>query len=234
MTTQLQSRERSDAGAQHEWESPDLLFADARRRRRRRWMAGSALIAVSVVAAVLILGMAGGGDGRAGDKVQGQPSGSGLSASSHRRADIAVHHVGVAGLTVSLPRGWHWQVERGNYRNCTRPVGRLDLASYPVPVGFGKHEGAIVVPPNGILLEIVSAPIKSRVRPWNGWHLSNNALRQARNVGPNRYAAEVDLPSSPTAAASAYLGSIPAPRRVLTAANQILRSARIDQVYGCQ
>jgi hypothetical protein len=116
MTTQLQSRERPDADPPHEWELPDVLFEEARRRRRRRWMAGSALIAALVIAAALILGMAGGGDGRAGDKVQGQPSGSGLTASSHLRADIAVHHVGVAGLTVSLPLGWHWKIARGNYR----------------------------------------------------------------------------------------------------------------------
>ena len=234
MTTQLRSRERSDADAQRERQSPDVLFEEARRHRRRRWMAGGVLVSTSIIVGALILSMAGGGGGAVGDTAHGQPSGSGSGASSHVRAYIPVRRIGVAALTVSLPAGWHWTVARGNYRNCTRPIGRLDLGSYRLPAGFGKHEGLIVVPRNEILLDLSSLPVRSIARPWRGWRLSNHELRRARNVGPNHYAAEVNLPRSRAVAASAWFGSIPAPRSVLAAANRVLRSVRINQAYGCQ
>jgi hypothetical protein len=235
MTIQLPPRERSHADVWREWESqPDVLFEEARNRRRRRWMAGTALITPAIIAAALILGMAGGGGSGVGGTAHRQPSGSGSGASSRARADIGTHRIGVAALTVSLPVGWRWAVARGSYRNCTSPIGDLALASYQLSVGFGKHEGPIVVPPSGILLELVSAPARSGARPWSGWRLSNKELRRTRSVSPNHYAAEVDLPRSRAAAASAYFGSIPVPRSVLAAANRVLRSVRINQAYGCQ
>jgi hypothetical protein len=140
----------------------------------------------------------------------------------------------VAALTVSVPSGWHWAIARGNYRTCTNPVGELALASYRLPAGFGTHEGPIVVPRNGVLLELSSGPIRSDTRPWRRWRLSNNKLRPAVNVGPNRYAAEVNLPRSPAVVATAWFGSIPTPKPILAAAKRILRSLRINQAYGCQ
>jgi hypothetical protein len=169
-----------------------------------------------------------------GDATHGQSSGPGSGAGSHVRASVTTRRIGVAALTVSLPAGWHWTVARGNYRTCANPVGDLALASYRMPVGFGKHEGPIVVPPNGIVLELVSAPVRSGARPWHRWHLSKSELRRALTVGPNHYAAEVDLPRSPAVAASAYFGSVPAPRSVLAAANWVLRSVRIKQAYNCR
>jgi hypothetical protein len=234
MTTRRPSSGRSDPDAERMSESPDVLVEQVPRRRRRRGVTGSALIATLAIAVALILGMAGGGGDGVGYTAHGQSSLPGSRASSRVRASIATHRIDAAALTVSLPVGWHWEIERGNYRNCTRPVDRLDLASYRLPVGFGKHEGPTVVPPNGILLELTSAPVRSRARPWRGWRLSNRELRHARNVGPNHYAAEVDLPSSPADTASAWFGSIPASRSVLAAANRILRTVRINQAYGCQ
>lgn len=83
MTTQLQSRERSDATTGPEPMSPDVLFEEARQRRRRRWMAWSALITAAIIAATLILGTGGGGDGGSGHDANGHPSsfGSGLNSS---------------------------------------------------------------------------------------------------------------------------------------------------------
>lgn len=233
MTTQLPQRERQ-AEVERERASPDVLFEEARRRRQRRWIAGGALITVSVIAGALILGTAGGRGEGAGDSAHRQPSGSPSAASSQVRAHPTLHRVGVAALTVSVPTGWHWTVDRGDYRNCTNPIGDLSLASYRLPVGLGKHEGLIAVPANGILLEFGSAPVRSAARPWKQWRLSNHQLRPAHHVGPNRYAAEVNLPRSPAVLGTAWLGSIPTPRSVLVAANQILRSVRINQTYGCQ
>ena len=150
-----------------------------------------------------------------------------------RRAHTAVHRIHVAALTVPLPAGWHWVVHRGNYRDCSNPIGVLALASYRL-VGHGNHEGPTVVPANGILLELSSLPIRSGARPWRRWRLSNHELQPARTVGPNRYAAVVFLPRSPAVVASAWFGSVPAPPSVLAAANRILRNARINQAYGCQ
>jgi hypothetical protein len=169
-----------------------------------------------------------------GDATHSQSPGSGSGASSHVRASVTTRRIGVAALTVSLPEGWHWTVARGNYRTCTNPVGDLALASYRLPVGFGKREGPTVVPPNGILLELVSEPITSGARPWKRWQLSNSELRRARTVGPNHYASEVALPSSQAVTASAYVGSVPVPQSVLAAANRVLRSVRISHAYGCQ
>ena len=232
MTTQLPTRKRPDA--QTDWECPDVLFEEARRRRRRRWIVGGALIVASVIAGALIVGMAGGGGGRKGVTAHGQSPGPGSDPNSHARVYIAMQRIGVAALTVSLPKGWRWVVQQGNYRNCANPIGSLDLASYRLPVGFGKHEGPIVVPRNGILLELGSAPIRSAARPWRRWRLSNRELRPAHDVGPNRYAAEVNLSRSPAVVATAWFGSIPSPKPILAAANRILRSLRIDQAYGCQ
>lgn len=57
MTTQLRSRERSDADAQRERESPDVLFEEARRRRRRRWVLGvlATMIVLAAIAVVISL-----------------------------------------------------------------------------------------------------------------------------------------------------------------------------------
>lgn len=135
---------------------------------------------------------------------------------------------------MSLPSGWHGVIERGQYGSCANPIIRLDLASYRLPVGFGKHEGAIVVPADGILLSIVSAPVRSRARPWRQWRLSDHELQSAHGAGPNRYAADVDLPSSVAAGATAWLGSNPILPAVLGAANRILASARPNQNVSCR
>jgi hypothetical protein len=82
MTTQLPPRERSDVDLPRDWESPDVLFEEARRRRRRRWMAGGALVTAAIIAAALILGWAGGGGGGSGSSAHGQPSGSGSAANT--------------------------------------------------------------------------------------------------------------------------------------------------------
>ncbi len=134
---------------------------------------------------------------------------------------------------MSLPAGWQRVVERGHYRSCTNPIIRLDVASYRLPVGFGTHEGPIVVPANGVLISIVSAPARATARVWQHWRLPTYAARSARNVGPNRYTVEVDLPRSPATSATAWLGTDPLPRPVLTAANQLLRSVRMARSYRC-
>lgn len=194
------------------------VIEDARARQRRHRIIGLALLAGAAAIAGLILGFgAGGGDAAAPN---GHPSTAG-------------HPIRVGPMTVSVPPGWHWTTERGNYRNCTDPIIGLNVASYRLPVGFGKHEGPLVVPRSGILLDLGVLPIRSADRPWQRWRLSNNELRPAQAVGPNRYAAEVNLPRSPAVAATAWLGSIPARQSVLAAANRILRSVRINQAYGC-
>ena len=132
------------------------------------------------------------------------------------RAHTAVRRIHVAALTVPLPAGWYRVVHRGNYRDCSNPIGVLALASYRL-VGHGNHEGPTVVPANGILLELSSLPIRSGARPWRRWRLSNHELQPTRTVGPNRYAAVVQLPSSPAVVASAWFGSIPAPPSALAA-----------------
>jgi hypothetical protein len=176
-----------------------------------------AIGATTEVLAALILGVAVGG----------------AATAPHGHLNTATRRITVAALTASMPAGWHWKVERGNYRNCTNQVGRLDLASYRLPAGFGEHEGSIIVPPNGVLLEVVSLPIRSAARPWKGWRLSNDDLRPAHDVGPTRYAAEVELPRSQAIAATAWFGSIRTRRSVLSTANRILSTLRINP-DGCQ
>jgi len=193
------------------------VIEDARRRQRRQHRAAGLLSGAAAIAA-LILWLGGGGGG---------------TASPRDGAYTAAHRIHVGALTVSLPAGWQRVVERGSYRSCTNPIIRLDLASYRLPVGFGKHEGPIVVPANGILLSIVSAPVRSVTRGWQQWRLPTHAVQPTPNLGPNRYAAEVTLPSSPAAGATAWLGSNPPPQPVLAAATQLLRSVRISQAYGC-
>jgi hypothetical protein len=82
MTTQLPPRERPDAEAQRQDESPEVLFEEARRRRRRRWIAGSVLVSAAIIAGALFLGIGGGGGGGSAGKVHGQPFGSGSGAGS--------------------------------------------------------------------------------------------------------------------------------------------------------
>ena len=194
------------------------VIEDARARQRHQRIIGLALLAGAAALAALILGFgAGGGDAPA-------PNG---------RAPTGGHPIRVGPSTVSLPAGWHWTTDRGSYRNCTNPIIGLNLASYRLPVGFGQQEGPIVVPRNAILLELGFGPMRSAARPWRRWRLSNQELRPVRDVGPNRYAAEVNLPRSPAVVATAWIGSIPAPRSVLAAANRILASFRVNQAYGC-
>ncbi len=193
------------------------VIEDARRRQRRHRRAAGLLAGAAAVAS-LVLWLGGGGGGTAGPK---------------DRSYSAAHRIHAGALTVSLPSGWRRVVERGNYRGCTNPIIRLDLASYRLPVGFGKHEGPIVVPASGILLAIVSAPVRSVAREWQHWRLPTDAVQSARSLGPNRYAVEVTLPNSAAAGATAWLGSNPPVPRVLAAANRLLRSVRISQAYGC-
>jgi hypothetical protein len=200
---------------------PDVeawVIKDARRRQRRQQRIVGLVSAVAAIGA-LILWFSGGGGGVATPKDD---------------AHLAAHRIHVGALTVSLPTGWQQVVERGHYRSCTNPIIRLDLASHRLPAGFGKHEGAIVVRADGILLSILSAPIRSTARPWRQWRLSEHQLLPARTVGPNHYATEVNLPSSPAIGATVWLGSIPAPHAALAAANRILRSLRVDRTYSCQ
>ncbi len=106
MTTELPSRERTDADIERDWGYPDVLFEEARRRRRRRWMAGSALIAAAIIAAALILGMSGGGGGGSAGTANGQPAGPGSGASTQEklpapaRVDCGDSGVAGAGFTV--------------------------------------------------------------------------------------------------------------------------------------
>ena len=130
-------------------------------------------------------------------------------------AHTAVRRIHVAALTVPLPAGWHWVVRRGNYRDCTNPIG---VCSCVLPASRARQpRGADRCACERILLELSSLPIRSGARPWRRWRLSNHELQPARPVGPNRYAAVVELPSSPAVVASAWFGSIPAaavcPRR---------------------
>lgn len=192
------------------------VIEDARARQRRHRIIGLALLAGAAALAALMLGFGGGN-----------------ASAPNGRADTAGHAIRVGLLTVSVPSRWHWAIERGNYRNCTNPIIRLELASYRLPAGFGQHEGPTVVPRNGILLALGDGPIRSAARPWRRWRLSNQELRPAHAVGPNRYAAQVNLPRSPAVVATAWIGSIPAPRPVVAAANRILRSVRINHAYGC-
>jgi hypothetical protein len=211
----IQTPPRPDA-APFEHGTDAGVIDDARKRQRHHRLVGAATV-TAVIVGLLILGLIGGG-----------------GAAPTHQAHIAGHRIRAGALTVSFPEGWHQVIDRGNYHSCINPVIRLDLASYRLPVGFGKHEGPTVVPPHGILLELVSVPIRSAARPWRDWRLSNHELRRASNIGPNHYAAEVALMSSPATGASAWLGSVHTPRSVLATANRILQSVRINQAYGCQ
>jgi hypothetical protein len=82
MTTELPSRERSDADIECDWVYPEVLFEEARQRRRRRWKVGSVIAVAAVIAGALVLGMGGGGGHGPGNTAHGQPSGSGSGATS--------------------------------------------------------------------------------------------------------------------------------------------------------
>lgn len=192
------------------------MIKDARARQRRQQGIALALISSIAVAALLLFS-----DGGAG----------GRAAPEHHAFTADRIHAGA--ISVSLPTSWQHVIEKGRYRNCSNPIIRLDLASYRLPAGFGKHEGAIVVPPNGILLSLTAAPVRSPASPWQHWRLTNTELRPAPNVGPNHYAAEVTLQSTRAVSATAWIGSIPTTISVLAAANRILESVRINQAYGC-
>ena len=202
--------------AQH----PDVeagVIKDARTRQRRQQSVALALLSSTAIAALLLF--SGGGSG-------------GRAAPEYHAFTADRIHAGA--ISVSVPTGWQRVIETGRYRNCSNPIIRLDLASYSLPAGFGKHEGAIVVPPDGILLVLTSGPVRSPGSPWRHWRLTNTELRPAPNVGPNHYAAEVTLQSTRAAGATAWIGSIPTTISVLAAGNRILSSVRINQAYGCQ
>jgi hypothetical protein len=200
--------------------TPDVaagVIEDARGRQLRRRAVTAAAIAVLIAAALIATGTRGLGSGAG--SVGAPPAGQTVRAGA---------------LTVTLPAGWHWRLERGCYRVCTNPIIRLDLASYRLPAWFGQHQGPMVVPANGVLLLIESVPIRTSATPWKRWRLSNAALKPAHRNGPldpNRFRAVVDLPGSAAIGASAFLGSIPMPRTALAAANGVLRSLRVARGY---
>ena len=201
--------------------TPDVaagVIADARGRQLRRRAVTAAAIAVIMAAALMAAGTRGLGSGAG--SVGAPPAGQIVRAGA---------------LTVTLPAGWHWRIERGCYRVCANPIISLDLASYRLPAEFGRPGGyPTVVPANAVLLSITSLPIRSSATPWKRWRLSNAALKPAhRNspVDPNRFRAVVVLPRSAAVTAVAWLGSIPMPRTALAAANGVLRSLRVDRGY---
>lgn len=200
------------------------VIDDARARQsRRRTLAAAATVAV-LISATLIAPI--GPTGRE----PGAPGAGSPAAGQTLRAGA---------LTLTVPAGWHWRIQLGNYRACTNPIVRLWVASYALPARFAQPEGpgTIVVPANAVLLAITSLPIRSSATPWNRWRLSNRALRPWRSVGrldPNRVRAEVVLPRSAAVVASALLGSVPMPRAALTAGNGLLRSIRVDRHYACR
>jgi hypothetical protein len=186
MTTQLQPRERSDADAWREWESPDVLFDEARRRRRRRWMAGSALIAVALIAAALILGMAGGGGGGSGNTAHGQPSGSGSGATSvHATASRLFpgapstqhYYTGPGPACTLAPRNRYLPAWSGCVSVTVADVsgnGRLDLilsysrlnhVSLPVPQRLRTPHQAKMYPAEQAMLQMVSPDGHAVVAP---------------------------------------------------------------------
>jgi hypothetical protein len=195
------------------------VIEEARERQRRyRTLAAAATVAALMAAGlVALIGRSGAGPVARGVGVA--PPG---------------HTVSAGAMTVTLPAGWHWRIERGCYRVCTNPIISLDLASYRLPAWFGRHEGPTVVPANAVLLSITALPIRSPATPWKRWRLSNAALKPAhRNslLDPNRFRAIVVLPRSAAVTAVAWLGSIPMPRTALAAANDVLRSLRVDRGY---
>ena len=193
------------------------VIKDARTRQRRQQSIALMLLSSAAVAALLLFS-GGGAGGRAAPE-------------DHAFTADRIH---AAAISVSVPPGWQRVIEKGRYRDCSNPIIRLDLASYRLPTGFGKHEGAIVVPANGILLALTSAPVRSSGSPWQHWRLTNTELRPAPNVGPNHYGAEVTLRSTRAAGAAAWIGSIHPKPSVLAAASRILQSVRMNQTYGCQ
>jgi photosystem II stability/assembly factor-like uncharacterized protein len=89
VTTQLPSRERSDATTGPEPMSPDVLFEEARQRRRRRWICGSVLTG-AVIAGTVIFGMAGGGGGGHGARSRARPPAGSPSGSRNQSVDRSV------------------------------------------------------------------------------------------------------------------------------------------------
>jgi hypothetical protein len=200
------------------------VVEDARaRQRRHRTLAATATVAALVAAGLVGLIGSGGigpGAGSVGSPAGGQPI-----------------HAG--SLSATLPVGWHWRIQQGGYRDCTNPIIRLWLASYPLPPAYGRPEGpgTTVVPASAVLLAITSSPLKSSATPWKRWRLSNRALRPWQPVNrldPDRIRAEVALPLSAAITAIALLGSIPMPGPALAAANGVLRSIRVDRSYACR
>jgi hypothetical protein len=156
----------------------------------------------------------------------GQPAAAQSGASAARS-------LAVGPITVGLPAGWTWRVERGRYRQCTNPIVRLWLASYRLPAWWGKHEGWLVVSRGQVLIAVDVSPRRSKSTPWKHWQIRQSQLKPVRTVGGNRYRAEVNFQPNKAVTGSAWLGSLSMPRAMVRTANQLLRSLRVDQKYGC-
>jgi hypothetical protein len=137
-------------------------------------------------------------------------------------------------LSVAVPAGWHWAVERAHYRDCSNPVVRLWLSSYPLPAWWGEREGWLVVPRGQVLIAVSADPTPSSSTPWRSWTIDESGLTRAATVGGNRYAAEVRLPGNGAVTGAAWLGSVPLPKGMLATADRVLRSLHAARRYGCR
>ncbi|MGH3050882.1 MAG: hypothetical protein ACRDLK_12060 [Gaiellaceae bacterium] len=137
-------------------------------------------------------------------------------------------------LSVAVPGGWQWRVERGHYRDCSNPIVRLWLSSYPVPAWWGEHEGWLVVPRGQVLIAVTEGPTPAASTPWRGWTIDESGLKRAATVGGNRYAAEVRLPGNRAVTGIAWLGSLPLPKGMLATTDRVLRSLHAARRYGCR
>lgn len=149
------------------------------------------------------------------------------------RGASATRSLAIGPITVTLPAGWEWKVERGHYGQCTNPIVRLWLASYRLPAWWGKHEGWVVVPRRQALIGVTVGPRLTNSTPWKHWQIGHSQMKSTPTVGGNRYRVEVNFRRSKAVAGSAWLGSLPMPKAKLATVNRLLRSLRIDQMYGC-
>jgi len=139
-----------------------------------------------------------------------------------------------ASLRLSLPAGWTWARERGGYRNCSNPVVKLWAASYRLPKGFGKHEGALVVPPRQALLGIVAKPVRTSSMLWRRWRVSNAKLHPTVPADGSRYKAQLTFPATPAVGATLWAASRPLSTRMLRVTNRLLASLSVDPRYKCR